>query len=91
MTNLGVAGLALWRLQSEDPTAWNVFEQRADLGEAAARSLEPLKYGYDLDYEGDGEVLQVTATPREGSRTVGYDRLRGLISSERFDTCPSAS
>ena len=90
VTNLGVAGLALWRLGSEDPTAWNVFEQRANLGEAAARSLEPLKYGYDLDYEGEGEVLQVTATPREGSRTVGYDPLRGLITSERFDSYPSA-
>src|SRR4029078_4740630 len=90
VTDLGAAGLALWRLGSEDPSAWNVFEQRADLGEAAARSLEPLKYGYDLDYEGEREVPHGPATPREGSRTVGYDPLRGLITSERFDSYPSA-
>ena len=66
----GVAGLALWRLGSEDPSIWSVFEHRQQLNAAAAKSLEPLHYGYDLDYEGEGEVLQVTATPRDGARGV---------------------
>ena len=86
----GVAGVALWRLGSEDPSVWSVFERRASLDAAAAVALEPLKYGYDLDYEGEGEVLQVTATPKEGSRTVNYDQSRGLVTAEHFDSYPSA-
>jgi peptidoglycan-N-acetylglucosamine deacetylase len=90
ITRLGVVGLALWRLGSEDPSVWNVFERRTALDEAATKSLEPLKYGYDLDYEGEGEVLQVTASPREGLRAVGFEPSRGFITSERFDSYPSA-
>ncbi len=86
----GVAGLALWRLGSEDPSIWSVFEHRQQLNAAAAKSLEPLHYGYDLDYEGEGEVLQVTATPRDGARGVSFDPNRGLITAERFDSYPSA-
>jgi spore germination protein YaaH len=80
----GVAGIALWRLGSEDPSIWSVFEHRQQLNAAAAKSLEPLHYGYDLDYEGEGEVLQVTATPRDGARGVSFDPNRGLITAERF-------
>ena len=86
----GVGGIALWRLGSEDPSVWSVFEHRQQLNADAATSLEPLRYGYDLDYEGEGEVLQVTATPRDGSRTVTFNPGRGLITAEHFASYPSA-
>jgi peptidoglycan-N-acetylglucosamine deacetylase len=89
-TGRGVAGIGLWRLGSEDPSAWAVFDRRSHLDAETAASLGPLHYGYDLDYEGDGEVLQVTAVPRDGARSVGFDAARGLVTAERFESYPSA-
>jgi cellulose synthase/poly-beta-1,6-N-acetylglucosamine synthase-like glycosyltransferase/peptidoglycan/xylan/chitin deacetylase (PgdA/CDA1 family)/spore germination protein YaaH len=84
-----VRGVALWRLGSEDPSIWQMFEHRASLDAAAAHSLEKLHYGYDVDYEGTGEVLQVTATPSDGSRTVQFDSASGFIIGEHLESYPS--
>lgn len=81
-------GFALWRLGSEDPSVWSVFGRRKVIGHAEALSLETLHYGYDLDYEGKGEVLKVAATPREGKRELRFDN-GGLISGERLVSYPS--
>lgn len=82
-------GIALWRLGSEDPAIWPLFARRADLGPATAQALSSLHYGYDVDYEGQGEVLKVTATPADGERRVTVDELSGLIKAEQFTAFPS--
>jgi len=83
-------GIALWRLGSEDPSFWPVLDRRSSLGKDAASELQVLKYGYDIDYEGQGEILKVTATPREGARALKYDDATGLITEERLREYPSA-
>jgi cellulose synthase/poly-beta-1,6-N-acetylglucosamine synthase-like glycosyltransferase/peptidoglycan/xylan/chitin deacetylase (PgdA/CDA1 family)/spore germination protein YaaH len=82
-------GLALWRLGSEDPSAWSAFDQRTHLDGTAADSLRELRYGYDLDYEGKGEVIKLMAGPHDGSRTVTFDAGSGLITSEQLTVYPS--
>ena len=63
-----VAGFALWRLGSEDPSLWNVFgsQDRA----VSADDLRTIKYGYDVDFQGTGEILQVIAQPQDGVREL---------------------
>jgi peptidoglycan-N-acetylglucosamine deacetylase len=85
-----VRGVALWRLGSEDPSIWQMFEHRAALDEAAAHSIENLHYGYDVDYENTGEVLQVTATPSDGKRTIAFDSESGFIVREHLESYPSS-
>ena len=75
-------GIALWRLGSEDPSVWSVFAHRSELGQAAADGLRTVRYGYDLDYEGTGEVLKVTAVPSVGTREITYDEVSRLITAE---------
>ena len=75
-------GYALWRLGSEDPSIWSVFERRAKLDQSAAEAVKTLHYGYDIDYEGEGEVLNVKSTPHNGQRTITFDDKTGLITSE---------
>ena len=82
-------GFALWRLGSEDPSIWPIFERRAHLDGTVAETLRTLKYGYDIDYEGRGEVLKVTAIPREGTREITYNEQYGLITSEHLTKYPS--
>jgi len=82
-------GYALWRLGSEDPSVWSVFGRRKKVDRESALSLSTLHYGYDLDYEGKGEVLKVAATPKDGHRQLRFDEGRGLIVEERLLSFPS--
>ena len=81
------AGFAIWRLGSEDPSVWSI------LGVSAAGSPDVLRriiYGYDVDFEGTGEFLQVTSRPQDGWRNLEVDPANGFIKSEEFITTPSS-
>lgn len=81
-------GFALWRLGSEDPSLWDVFG-----GENTAKpnveNLKMLRYGYDIDFEGIGEILQVIAEPQDGSRTFKFNE-NGEITNENYTATPSS-
>ena len=85
----GPRGFALWRLGSEDPSIWPVVAQRRQLDHTTAETLRLVHYGYDLDYEGRGEVLKVTATASNGTREVTYDARSGLVRAEHLSAYPS--
>ncbi|MFN6964377.1 MAG: glycosyltransferase [Pyrinomonadaceae bacterium] len=84
----GVAGLALWRLGSEDPSLWNVFGAATDA--ASTDDLATIKYGYDVDFEGTGEILQVTAVPQDGRRDLKMDPESGEIAGEVYRQIPTS-
>lgn len=82
------AGYALWRLGAEDPSLWNVFGN--DKFETPnIEKLKTLSYGYDIDFEGTGEILQVSSEPKDGSRdfAVADD---GTIKSEQYTELPTS-
>ncbi len=82
-------GVALWRLGSEDPALWQIFGKDTPLDAVRAAELGNIRFAYGVDYEGKGEILEVTAKPQTGSRIIEFDAKRGLISSERFTAFPS--
>lgn len=82
-------GVALWRLGSEDPALWKIFGQKGPLDAARAAQLAEIRFAYGVDYEGQGEILDVTAQPQIGSRIISFDAQRGVISGERFTVFPS--
>lgn len=84
-----LGGYALWRLGSEDPSIWKVFKARQDLNRDVSAQLQLLNYGYDVDYEGEGEILKVTQTPKEGHRTLEFDDKQGLITKAEIQDFPS--
>jgi len=77
------AGFALWRLGSEDPSIWSIFG--ADRPNPSADGLKRILYGYEVDFEGTGELLRVQAEPHDGERGVNVDQKTGFISSETYD------
>ncbi len=85
----GARGIALWRLGAEDPSLWRVLEQRARLDKNVANALRELHAGHSIEYEGEGEVLQVTVMPRDGAREIAYDDRLGLVVGERVTAYPS--
>jgi cellulose synthase/poly-beta-1,6-N-acetylglucosamine synthase-like glycosyltransferase/peptidoglycan/xylan/chitin deacetylase (PgdA/CDA1 family)/spore germination protein YaaH len=81
-------GFALWRLGSEDPSLWEVFG-----GDNTAKpnieNLKTIRYGYDIDFEGAGEILQVIAEPQDGSRTFKFNE-NSAIANETYTATPSS-
>jgi cellulose synthase/poly-beta-1,6-N-acetylglucosamine synthase-like glycosyltransferase/peptidoglycan/xylan/chitin deacetylase (PgdA/CDA1 family)/spore germination protein YaaH len=82
------AGFALWRLGSEDPAVWSVFGSAAST-QPNVDGLDQIEYGYDIDFEGTGEILQVVAEPHDGKRSVVVDRASGNIVDEKLIETPS--
>jgi peptidoglycan-N-acetylglucosamine deacetylase len=77
------AGFALWRLGSEDPSIWSFFGSSDP--NFSADSLRRIVYGYEVDFEGNGELLKVVSRPHDGSRDIKVDAATGFISSETYD------
>jgi cellulose synthase/poly-beta-1,6-N-acetylglucosamine synthase-like glycosyltransferase/peptidoglycan/xylan/chitin deacetylase (PgdA/CDA1 family)/spore germination protein YaaH len=84
---LGGAGYAVWRLGAEDPALWKAVATThvAD----AASVLAEIPTGYETEFIGDGEILQIVASPRNGSRILSTDTTRGVITGERIVEYPS--
>jgi peptidoglycan-N-acetylglucosamine deacetylase len=83
---LGIRTFALWRLGSEDRSLWKIWDDPLDL--SAPGKLAEIPPGQDVDKEGDGEVLNLEATPTNGSRAVTLDDSSNLISDEILDSLP---
>lgn len=81
-------GYALWRLGSEDPGVWTVLPHA--YGQANPSSLNVLVPGQDVDFDGTGEVLKVTATPTAGRRSFQVDPASGLISQAAYEQMPTS-
>jgi len=69
-----------WRLGSEDPSIWSIFGTEAP--NPPVEALRKIFYGYEVDFEGTGELLRVAAVPHDGERGLTVDPKTGFIASE---------
>ena len=84
--HLGIRTFALWRLGSEDRSLWKIWDFPLDV--ASPSKLSEVPAGQDVDFEGEGEILDVEATPETGKRQITMDFSTGLISDETMETLP---
>src|SRR5215218_10148553 len=83
---LGVAGHAIWHLGGEDPSLWNAIGRDGTL--LAPDSLQRIPAGYDAEFEGTGEILQIQYFPTTGRRNVTVDPRTGYITSSSLVQVP---
>ena len=83
----GVAGHAIWRLGAEDPSLWRVLRRPGTEGIAAALTTIPA--GYDVEFDGLGELLTISARPTVGQRSVTIDSTSGLITDQHMGVIPT--
>ncbi len=83
---LGAAGAAIWRLGSEDPSIWRALNDDGHL--LSADSLKHMPAGYDPEIIGQGEILQITAFPTDGARSIHVDPLSGYITGQAMQRLP---
>ncbi|MDE2207496.1 MAG: polysaccharide deacetylase family protein, partial [Armatimonadetes bacterium] len=91
----GVRGAALWFMGAEDPTIWS-FLNKANwnanwTSEVQSGILNTVSYGgqAEVDFEGDGELLQPVANPSDGHRTLIVAPDTGLITNETYAKDPA--
>lgn len=91
----GTAGVALWRLGSEDERIWNFYSR--DLGNEALTahpydfsSLDSLDMITEKpDYIEEGEVLDVVSNPQKGIIDIEHDSTENLVSEENYRQLPT--
>ncbi|MDC7683432.1 glycosyltransferase [Asticcacaulis sp. BYS171W] len=79
------AGVALWRLGSEDPGVWAALHTYHG---TSLPDLTVLKPGGSVDVEGAGEILRIEDVPALGRRAVTFDHDR-VAQSQRYDRLPT--
>ncbi|MET0309066.1 MAG: glycosyltransferase [Sphingomonas sp.] len=82
---MGVGSVALWRLGTEDAGVWPALQAyrnggRPDLSKVVSAS--------DVDVEGAGEILRITASPTTGQRELSFDAA-GIVRDMRYVTLPT--
>ncbi|MDQ6608708.1 MAG: polysaccharide deacetylase family protein, partial [Bacteroidota bacterium] len=91
-TEYDLAGVALWRLGSEDSRIWSFYD--SDMRKEFIKSFDFSAFRHvtstdDVDYIGEGEILDVKAVPTNGKITPEIDSSEMLISEESYDELPS--
>ncbi len=89
---LGLETFALWRLGSEDNSMWKIWDYptKAD----PIKDLANVEPGYDVDTEGNGDILRITRKPQNGHRTMTMDDDTSIpmnyraITDETMDSYP---
>jgi cellulose synthase/poly-beta-1,6-N-acetylglucosamine synthase-like glycosyltransferase/spore germination protein YaaH/peptidoglycan/xylan/chitin deacetylase (PgdA/CDA1 family) len=89
------AGTVLWRLGSEDARMWNFYSRDLstdslianpfDFNSLATIPIIPDNVGYD----GEGEVLNIVASPQEGKIKIEIDSSELLIAEQDYYQLPS--
>jgi len=91
-TQSGLSGVSLWRLGAEDSRIWDFYDKsmlKEDLLSFNFKDFTSVESSDDVDYKGEGEVLDILSTPKNGVITPEIDTAEMLISEERYDTLPS--
>ncbi|QBM76407.1 glycosyltransferase [Sphingomonas sp. AAP5] len=87
LQKVGLSGIGLWRLGSEDPGLWSIFG-RAHRTLPAASAIENIPAGTDVDIDGSGEILKIAGVPVKGVRRAQVTK-DGAIGNVTFQTLPS--
>ena len=89
------AGTALWRMGSEDARMWTYYKR-----DLSNESLAANPFNFDVlktipiipdnvGYDGEGEVLNIVASPQAGKINVEVDTAEMLIAEQHYVQLPS--
>ncbi len=88
LKRLGIDDVAFWQLGSEDPGLWADFAAFRSTARGVIPRLGAIASPLNVDVEGAGEILRITAQPTQGERGLKYDK-DGVIRNEVYRTYPT--
>jgi len=83
-------GVAVWVLGSLDPSIFNFIRRDRLRLKPNRATLGVIKFPYDVDFVGDGEIARVTAIPKDGERDLEIDPQTGLFLDEVYKRFPTS-
>lgn len=86
-----VAGVALWRLGSEDERIWSFYNK--NMSKDSIKSFNFTAFANitssdNVAYSGAGEILDILASPKKGKIHPQIDSTEYLIAEENYDSLP---
>ncbi len=85
----GVRNMALWVLGTEDPAIWTFLDHERPNARPDSLALAHTSFPYDVEFQGDGEILTVAALPQPGLRALDRDPASGLFTDEQYRHYPT--
>ncbi|NOW96287.1 glycosyltransferase [Mucilaginibacter sp. SG564] len=89
-------GVALWRLGSEDPRLWSYFQKNLSIDSLRKTGIDlkklttvGLNNRVNVDYDGEGEVLDLITTPTTGQIDVKLDTGSYTITNQQYIKLPT--
>jgi len=87
-------GVALWRLGFEDPRLWTFFQKNLSIDSLRKtgidiKRLTRVGLNNRIDYEGDGEVLDLMTTPDTGKIDIQFDSKNFIITNQQYIRLPT--
>lgn len=89
-------GVALWRLGAEDPRLWTFFQKNLSIDSLKKTGVDMRKLTsvglnnrVNVDYDGDGEVLDLITTPTTGVIDVKMDTSTFTILDQHYIKLPT--
>lgn len=82
----GSKGVAIWRLGSEDVSIWKLINKSKAM-EDPTQALSGLENPNSVHYSGNGEVLKIVSSSKDGKRELQTDN-NGSIVNEEYETFP---
>ena len=83
----GIREVALWRLGMRRSWLWSIFGATASTVRRGAGRPRPPRQGTNVDIEGQGEILRITALPTPGERRLTFAP-NGLLANVDFLRVP---
>jgi len=68
---LGIESFSLWRLGQEDNSLWKIWDK--PVGSDPMKDLASVEPGFDVDTEGEGDILHVGRKMQNGHRELTMD------------------
>lgn len=92
--DFGTAGVALWRLGSEDERMWSFFNKNLSVNMISkkyplSKSMLNVEPSANIDYIGAGEILNMLTSPSKGLISFEYDSIDHLITEEKYKVLPT--
>jgi len=87
-------GVALWRMGSEDPRLWSFFQKNLSIDSLRKtgvdlKRLDSVGLNNKIDYDGDGEVLDLVTVPKPGRINVQLDTSNYMITDQHYLQLPT--
>jgi cellulose synthase/poly-beta-1,6-N-acetylglucosamine synthase-like glycosyltransferase/spore germination protein YaaH/peptidoglycan/xylan/chitin deacetylase (PgdA/CDA1 family) len=88
----GIAGIALWRLGSEDKRLWSFISEDLSLNALEKKPFDLRKISTlnmtGISYIGDGEILDLVSTPKPGAVQFTLDKTDFSIANQKYIRLP---